>query len=730
MTSLALLAIVGWLPGAAIFRAPWGHRDRRAALAAEERQFWAVVLSVAVSLSLVLALAALHRYSFARLVAADATIAAVVAAAARFDLRLGRAAPRIGLTACIPIALALIGVWRFFPPAEYIIGGKDPGVYLNTGVQIAQRGTLIYHDPAVAAVPAFARDLFIPPDHNRERYLGFRFMGVYTLDPDTGAEVSQFPHLYPASVAIGYGVQGLTGARRAIGVWAMLGVLAVYFLGARLVGRPAAAAAAALLSLNVVQVWFARYPNADVVMQALLFAALLANARSEVDGDAFFAPVAGTLLGLLLFLRFDSIIGTAAVISAALLGLIRKQRIRWTFIAPLATAAVLCVFYSTGPMREYFAYPLVFARNLKPWQYGALAGAAGALAAIIVAGRRSARIASRITAGVPAVLTIGVVALGAYALWFRHPGGRLTDYDAYALRTFANFYFTVPALIAALIGYALVLRARFWDDPAFVITLTAFSLLIFYKIRIVPEHFWAARRFVAVILPGALLCVAAAALTGVRGRLLFTRALRTPIGVVFLALLAAHYARAAAPILDHVEYAGIIARIESLAGRIGDRDLLIVESRDAGSDVHVLALPLSFIYARNVLTLSNARPDKATFAEFLRESGGKYDRVLFLGGGGTDLLSSRWSVTPIASERFQVPEYRFAVERVSAIRPPQGVRLQPLRVRTADRRAPGAGARRRHRRRPERQPVLCEGSRRRTDVSMVAAPVGGDPQFG
>ena len=31
--------------------------------------------------------------------------------------------------------------------------------------------------------------------------------------------------------------------------------------------------------------------------------------------------------------------------------------------------------------------------------------------------------------------------------------------------------------------------------------------------------------------------------------------------------------------------------------------------------------------------------------------------MLFLGGGGTDLLSSRWSVEPLASDRFQVPEY-------------------------------------------------------------------------
>ena len=206
----------------------------------------------------------------------------------------------------------------------------------------------------------------------------------------------------------------------------------------------------------------------------------------------------------------------------------------------------------------------------------------------------------------------------------------------------------------------LVVRGLFWRDPALIITLTAFSLFFFYKIRIVPEHFWAARRFVPMILPGGLLLVAGAALTGVRGRLLFTRAIRGPIGLVFLALLGVQYARAARPVIEHVEYAGIIPRLEKLAGQVGDDDLLIVESKDAGSDVHVLALPLAYTYARNVLVLSNAAPDKLMFSGFLDQARARYARVLFLGGGGTNLLSSRWSVAPVASDRFQVPEYESA----------------------------------------------------------------------
>ena len=238
------LAIIGYLPGAAIFRLPWLDRERRAGLDAEERAFWAVVLSLAISLSVVLGLAAFQRYTFGRLILADIGAVALCAVVARGRLRLGAAARRVTWTAIVPVVLVALGVSRFFPPAEYIIGGKDPGVYMNEGIQIAQRGALIFRDPIVATVPPFTRNLFFRADEP------LRFMGFFIRNLDTGAVVGQFPHLFPASIAVGYGLDGLTGARRTVGVWAILGLLAVYFAGTRLVGRTTAAAATGLLALH------------------------------------------------------------------------------------------------------------------------------------------------------------------------------------------------------------------------------------------------------------------------------------------------------------------------------------------------------------------------------------------------------------------------------------------------------------------------------------------------
>lgn len=651
------LVLLAWLPGAVLFRLPVLDREKRAQLDAEERVFWAIVLSVTLSTAVALGLALAGRYTFERLLIGDALIVVFAALGARLDLRLEPSARRVGLTALVPLTLVVVGLWRFFPSSEYVMGGKDPGTYVNEGIVIAQRGAVVYRDPVVASVPPFARDLFFP-SHRREDYYGLRFMGFWIKNPDSGAVVGQFPHVFPATVAIGYGVDGLTGARRAVGVWAVLGVLALYFASARLVGRAAAWAAASLLCVHVLEVWFARYPNAEMVMQALLFAALLASARAHVDGDRFFAPVAGFLLGFLLFLRFDAILGVGAVVSALALGhLAGALRLRASFFAALVVTAAAAVAYLFVQMRAYLTYPIVFLSNFRLWQYALLAIAAAVVAAALALGARRPALASRVRTLVPAALTVALIALAVYALFFRIPIDRvLHERDAYALRTFTNFYLTLPGLLAALLGFALLARSAFWRAPETFVTIAVFSCFFFYKIRIASDHFWMARRFLPVILPGALMLIAAAALSRAFAGATPSRLVRSIVGIVFIGVLASQYARAAAPVVPHVEYAGLIAKLEQIAAQVRDADLLIVESRDA-SDTHVLALPLAYIYARNVLVLNNRKPDKAAFAAFLEWARTRYERVLFMGGGGTDLLSSSWSARPIASERFAVPEY-------------------------------------------------------------------------
>ncbi len=678
LTQLAQLALIGWLPGAALFRLPWMDRDRRAGLDAEERAFWSVILSVAVSLAIVIALASFHRYSFRRLLMADVAVIALCAVASRGRLRFGAAARRVTWTALAPAAIVILGVWRFFPPSEYIIGGKDPGTYMNEGIQIAQRGAIVVRDPVVASVPPFARDLFFP-SHGRTDYYSLRFMGFFIQNPDLGSVVGQFPHLFPASIAIGYGVDGLTGARRTVGVWAILGLLAVYFAASRLTGRAAAFAAATLLAMHVITVWFAKYPNAEVTMQALLFAALLANARAHVDGDRFFAPVAGALLGLLLFLRFDVVLGILGVAAGLVLGVLNGQRARASFIVVFGIVAAAAALYLSGPMRAYASAPILFFQTLPLWECVALVGVAVAGVAVVALSWRVPAVMTRVGQWVPTGMVIGVCLLTVYALIFRHQVGKLAAHDADALRTFTYLYLTLPALIAALIGLALLSR-RFFRDPALISTVIIFGCFLFYKVRIVPYHFWMTRRFLPVILPGALIFAAAAALSGVRLPRTLSGTVRTAVRVLFIVLLAAYYLRVSRPVVAHVEYAGLIPKLEHLAGTIGDDDLVIAESRDTNSDVHVLALPLAYVYGRNVLVPDPRSPRQADPGRVSRMGADSVPpcAVHRRGWNGPAFPSIR---RPSDRER-TIPGagVRRPAQRVPAVRPAEGIRIRLVRV--------------------------------------------------
>ena len=140
--------------------------------------------------------------------------------------------------------------------------------------------------------------------------------------------------------------------------------------------------------------------------------------------------------------------------------------------------------------------------------------------------------------------------------------------------------------------------------------------------RIWPEQFWLARRFLTEILPGALIFVSAAIFAPVwmtrraSHSSKLPRILFTAIGIIATVLLGYRYLSASLPIRGHIEYADVIPRLERLASRFSDDDLVLFEGR-AASDLHALALPLSYIYARNTLVLYDTRPDKQSVRDFL-----------------------------------------------------------------------------------------------------------------
>lgn len=664
--------LVAYLPGALIFRLPVAHPSRRAALAAEERVFWAVVISVALSSLVAFGLAALGTYQLDRVLWINGLISAVAAFVCWRARNGGGKAPRPTRTALAPLVLMALAAAVFFvaPPAEYVNGGRDPGVYFNTGIQIAKSGSLTIDDRLVRTVPDEYLDLFLRPDFTLES-VDRRFLGFFVSDEESGTVVGQFLQLYPVWIAIAYDAFGLTGARHVQGLWALFGVVAVYFAGAALLGRRAAFAGAALLSVNVAQVWFARFFNAEMVVQGLVFAGLLAYARAHVDTQKFFAPIAAILFGLTLLAHLYGVLVVGAVSMAVILGRCAGQRVLVAFVLPLAvmTAAAATYFAVVPWPYVWMSFQFILEQEKAP---RLVAAAAAAAAAVLVAFRvtdRWSAAAEGTRIWLPRLVLASIWLLAACALVFVEGDDRAPELDPNWLTLYTSFYLQPLGLAAALVGWTVVSGPRFWRGSALVLLSAVFAIVVFYNARITPDHFWMARRYVLIILPVSLLLAGAAAFTPVdwldRRRLAWARdlpigRLRVTAGTVLVAVLGWQYAQATRPILPHVEHAGMIPALSGLAARLTPRDLLLVESRSL-ADTHTLAPPLAYIHDRDVLVFRNPDPDLGVFRDFVDWSRRQYARVLFMGGSGTELLSRDTAARLIASERYGVPYYERAL---------------------------------------------------------------------
>ena len=93
-----------------------------------------------------------------------------------------------------------------------------------------------------------------------------------------------------------------------------------------------------------------------------------------------------------------------------------------------------------------------------------------------------------------------------------------------------------------------------------------------------------------------------------------------------------------------------------MAARFTAQDLVVVESRNA-SDLHVLALPLAYIYDTPVLVLNSPKPDKAVFEVFLGCARQHIATCTSSGAAAPTCCRGPVAVESVASERFQVPEY-------------------------------------------------------------------------
>jgi len=585
------------------------------------------------------------------------------------------ALPRPGQQDLPLLGLVILGAVLFFRPHEFVLGGADAGVYLNTGVHLARSGMLLIHDAGLPDLRPEVVPALLRAAAPASGVAWLRLPGYYIGNLETGTVIPQFFSLQAVWVAIFYTLGGLTGALLATPFLGLLGLVAVYMAAHALFGdQRLAFTAALLLALTPTQIWFSRYPTAEALTQFLTFNGIFAFTRAMQAPHRGRATLAGAALGTVFLARADAFPILVPVVAYLAYLLLTG---RWhvgekSFFLALALllgySASHAVLFVRPYTAETFRAVLNVGAGLLPslpwlWVTGGAVAIVGGLWLIQRAARPAieravARWQSRL--GWP--LAAGLVVAATYAYFVRpfveQPQTFFYWYGETWLRTYdaenlarLGWYVTPLGLLLGVGGYAALLTRDLSRRTWFFLALALlFSFMYIWRIANNPHHIYAVRRYVPVVIPA--LCIAASyALWGLWHKFSTRRWGRAVVAGIGLALLLwLSYANRV--VAGHVEYAGIIPQLEQLAAVLPADSITIFDDTAVGN---TLGTPLQFLYDRETFVLQQSNTDQAALAAQVQDWWSIGKRVFWVvGDTASPAPPSTWPVW-MGAHTFDVP---------------------------------------------------------------------------
>jgi hypothetical protein len=503
----------------------------------------------------------------------------------------------MGLVAVAVLACAMF-VGR---PFEMLIGGRDATVYLVGGIALAHQGSFVLADRAQPFVGAENMKQFYPVrDVDRSRFVRrsvfVKYPGFYFVDPRRGEIIAQGLPLFPALIGLFYAYGGLHAAFAAASWIGVLAVLSVFAAGSSLYGVTAALAGSLLLALDLAEVWAARYPVAEIVLQMLVFAAVAAYVRRDRLGEA----LAGALLGAALFARIEA---AAVLVPALLLGIVGWRRGR-SFVSrhfwiPFAVVATAAVIYALCLQPDYLRMAFIrlsagetrLLRKLTAAPIEAMALVAAAAAATWMV-TRFARSLAATPQRLGRALAIAVALLAVYGYWIRP---HLTFAVSGEERTLVwlSWYVGPLVLVGGVAGFVWFLWSEVDERGLFAVAAVLTLAALFLQFTFVNViQIYMTRRYIPAVLPlvflsfGYLLSV-----IGSRPR--HRPAIGAMVATVLFAVAAYGVVTRSRHVYPHREYRGVALDIDGLAQRLSGADLVLLTDPAARD---LLGPALEFVY--------------------------------------------------------------------------------------------------------------------------------------
>jgi Dolichyl-phosphate-mannose-protein mannosyltransferase len=616
---------------------PGADEPVKAAVGVGECAVGATIVLVGLLAWAALALAHAGRFSLGAVVAVAGVAAVLVAVV----LVRSAGRPRVVLSwaeLAMLLGVALVAAFFFLPGFPYGVGDKDPGLYVAHGMSIARTGSYALDDPVLDRSRIPSVTLASP---------GARLPGVWIRDLRAHRDVPQFYHLFPAALATAYRAARLRGIINLNPVFGVLAVLATAAVVRRAFGAVAGTVAGLLLATNMPEVWQAKYPTTEIMVQMLLMGSLLALTVALDSGWRPVAGLAGLLLGLSFLARPDMLLLVllAAGVGCLLVVLGRfDARAAWF-------AGGLAVTLPHGLLQAYdFARSYTMAAFMP--SLGKLTVVVAVLAAGTVVLRRLLRARADDLVGVlerrRTQLLAGLAVLGVatvlLAVGFLRPrlfaptywidvGQRVRTWDELNLRRL-SWFLTLPGFALLWVGLAVVALRR-WRATAWAVVLPVLLLFPVYGFRALNAArlmFWV-RRFVPVVVPGAVILIAVALAYGwaTSGHWRLPARLASVGLTVFLLGV---FTSQSLPLRHHREFLGSFQVVERIARASGDRQGVFLWEQPkscCAAPTQLFASPV-WLQQGQVSALLPAAPSPAYVATFVRGFPGQ---PVFVVGQGT-----------------------------------------------------------------------------------------------
>ena len=584
-----------------------------------------------------------------------------------FDRREGAA-----LLLLVALALAL-----FFHPHEFIFGGADAGVYVNLGANIARTGAWIVHDPVIADLPSelYAGVFREHPDWMIPQYVPLP--GTYLTRGAIGEITPQFYPLHPVWIAVFYAVGGVRLGLFATPLWGVLGCVMVYLAAREIFGRRVGWLSAAFLAFTATQIWFSRYPTAEVLTQLLLFGGIYAFSRHLKLGSrtAWWGVLSGLALGHAMLVRLDLYFLLAIPVGYGLYLRFQQQLDRrfWVFTLPFVLQALYSLLFGFTQTWPYFynVYSLALRALPTLWPYLAGVCVLAVLGLVVLdrhlfhsaAGRRWVQRAwfwgSRILAVVVLLLAFYAyfvrprltASVSGYYYWYGDH--QIPNVEAFNFVRL-GWYLSPLGLALGVLGAWLVLWRGLNTRNTLLMGMgLLFSILFIQSSRNNPHHIYVMRRYVPVVIPFFMMMAACAIDALAVRHSMFWRGAAVAIAV----LLGGWLLLNARVVIQHVEFGGLTPQFERLAEALGPRPavLLFNDTRSLGPAASV-GTPLRYLEGFTVFDLQEEHLDVAVLAAEVARWQANGLRVLIVEGEDPDaVMFAAWPCTSLGSFELRYP---------------------------------------------------------------------------